>query len=316
MTIGLPKGLMYPKYHVFARTFFEELGVNTVTSPDTNKEILKNGVQTCVDEACLPIKVFHGHTEWLARRCDMMLVPRFMALQKRQLVCPMFCGLIEMVKSSARYLPPLIDTPVYSLEPQSLEKWATDAGSYVTGSKRRISMALERALEKQREHKDGYFQNGYEYLVALIGHSYIIHDHFVNMNLIHKLNALGIGVMTADYVSKKCIDREAGKLFKQPFWYFMRQYYGAAMHLYQKRRIDGIIYVSAFSCGVDSVVSELIKSATQDYPLMVLKIDEHTGEAGFDTRIEAYSDMLGRRLPVGHHISAYGEYLSGSESFL
>lgn len=28
---------------------------------------------------------------------------------------------------------------------------------------------------------------------------------------------------------------------------------------------------------------------------MVLKIDEHTGEAGLDTRIEAFVDMLERR---------------------
>lgn len=315
MTIGLPKGLMYPKYHEFARTFFEELGAKTVTSPDTNKEILKTGVQTCVDEACLPVKVFHGHTAWLAQRCDMMLVPRFMALQKSQLVCPMFCGLIEMVKSCVDKLPPLIDTPVYSLEPDSLKKWAVDAGSAVTGSKKRIDNALEKALQKQRAHRDGYCQSGYKYMVALIGHSYIIHDQFVNMNLVAKLNALDIGIMTAEYVSQRSIDRQTDKLFKKPFWYFMRQYYGAAIHLYQKRRIDGIIYVSAFSCGVDSVVSELIKSATHDYPLMVLKIDEHTGEAGFDTRIEAFADMLGRRLPVGYHISAYGKYLSVSESF-
>jgi predicted nucleotide-binding protein (sugar kinase/HSP70/actin superfamily) len=29
--------------------------------------------------------------------------------------------------------------------------------------------------------------------------------------------------------------------------------------------------------------------------VLVLKIDEQTGEAGFDTRIEAFTDMLERR---------------------
>jgi predicted nucleotide-binding protein (sugar kinase/HSP70/actin superfamily) len=30
--------------------------------------------------------------------------------------------------------------------------------------------------------------------------------------------------------------------------------------------------------------------------MMVLKLDEHTGEAGFDTRLDAFSDMLKRRI--------------------
>ena len=40
---------------------------------------------------------------------------------------------------------------------------------------------------------------------------------------------------------------------------------------------------------------ELIKHHIGDFPFMVLKIDEHTGEAGLDTRIEAFVDMLERR---------------------
>lgn len=316
MKIGLPKGLLYSKYHVFARTFFEELGAQTVTSPDTNKQILKSGAQVCVDDACLPVKVFHGHAQWLAGRCDFLLVPRFLGMAKRQLVCPMLCGLVEMVKNSVFGLPPLIDAPVCSLAPESLVKWAAAAGGAVNAGRRTILRALERAVQKQKAHPAGLWQTGQRYTVALIGHSYNIHDRFVNMDLVGKLYRLGIGVVTAEHVPQKGIDRQTDRLFKRPFWYFARQYYGAAVHLYQKRRIDGIVYVSAFCCGVDSVVIELIKSATGDFPFMVLKIDEHTGEAGFDTRLEAFADMLGRRPPVGHHVSAYGQYLPGRQGVL
>jgi predicted nucleotide-binding protein (sugar kinase/HSP70/actin superfamily) len=31
------------------------------------------------------------------------------------------------------------------------------------------------------------------------------------------------------------------------------------------------------------------------FPFLTLKVDEHTGESGFDTRIEAFVDMLERR---------------------
>ncbi len=56
-----------------------------------------------------------------------------------------------------------------------------------------------------------------------------------------------------------------------------------------------MVHISSFACGIDSVVTELIKDKIEDFPYMILKIDEQTGEAGFDTRIEAFTDMLSRR---------------------
>jgi len=57
MRIGIPKGLLYCKYHPFFETFFSALGAEIVTSGDTNKNIMDMGVKTCVDEACLPLNI-------------------------------------------------------------------------------------------------------------------------------------------------------------------------------------------------------------------------------------------------------------------
>jgi len=314
MIIGIPKGLLYARYHVFSKTFFEALGAQTVVSPDTNKQILKEGTTLCVDEACLPVKVFHGHAAWLAPRCDRLFMPRLLSVQQRQLLCPMFCGLDEMIKNSIEKLPPLIEEPVTSFALPDLFKWALKAARAVCADRKAIKAAFDKAVSAHRAQEVLTAQRGYTHNVALIGHSYILFDRFVSMNLISKLNALGLGIVTAETVPFKCISRQVQTLFKQPFWFFARQFYGGAIHLYKKNRIDGIIYVSAFSCGVDSVVIELIRNAVCDFPMMILKIDEHTGEAGFDTRIEAFADMLGRRPPVDRHIPAHGEYLSGSQS--
>ncbi|MBQ9688074.1 hypothetical protein IJV79_00400, partial [bacterium] len=50
-------------------------------------------------------------------------------------------------------------------------------------------------------------------------------------------------------------------------------------------------------CGPDSLMLERItrKSRQFDKPLLNLTIDEHTGEAGFITRLEAFIDMLYRK---------------------
>ncbi len=312
MTIGIPKALLYFKYHAFARTFFEALGTRVLVSPDTNKAILDAGASLCVDEACLPVKVFHGHASWLSGRCDRLLVPRFMRMEKGKSICPMFCGLPDMVRGAIPSLPPLIDAPLWSL--QQLDNWAIAAAGEFAGRKA-IRTALSDALCAQRARGSEFEQDELSRRVALIGHAYNLHDRFVNMDLVRKLSRLGIGVVTEEDVDDADIAREASKLFKEPFWYFARRYYGAAAHLCASRQVDGVLYVSAFSCGVDSVVTELVAHAAGDVPLMVLKLDEHTGEAGLDTRIEAFADMLERR-SHGNHIPADGQYIACGQSVL
>ncbi len=313
MRIGLPKALLYYKFYVFAQTFFEALGAQVIVSQNTNKQIHEAGLKTCVDEACLPVKVFHGHVSWLAQRCDLILIPRIFGRKNARLACPMICGLKEMIKNSIRKLPPVIEEPVLCFDSKELYKWARLSGSFA--DEKRINAAFYKAIDKQNAYNPGIFQRGYPYTVALIGHMYNVQDSFVNLNLIKKLNMLGIGVITAECVSAEHIEEQVAKLFKRPFWYFARQYYGSAAHIVKNNLADGIVYLSAFCCGVDSVVVELIKSVTENFPFMVLKIDEHTGEAGFDTRIEAFADMLKRRKTVGNNIPAFGQYLSGSKSF-
>lgn len=303
MKIGIPQGLLYSKYHTFAKTFFEELGAEIVISPDTNKQILDEGVHSCVDEACLPMKVFHGHVSWLKDKCDAILIPRFIGIVEKQYICPMFCGLIEMVSNDIPGLPALIDTPIYSLKNSKLSEWAQKAGSKVTRDETIIEEAFNAALASYRSVAAGYNEAEYPLKVVLIGHAYNIYDKFINMDVKNKLNRLGIGVMTIDAIERPCIDAELDGLFKKPFWTFAREYYGAAVSISKTRKADGIIYLSSFSCGVDSVVIELIQIEVGDFPLMVLKLDELTGAAGIDTRIEAFADMLKRRYAVGNHLS-------------
>ncbi|OOB76165.1 hypothetical protein AXF41_12940 [Clostridium haemolyticum] len=69
-----------------------ELGVEFIVSDDTSKIILDNGVKYSVDEACLPIKIFHGHVSSLVGRCDLIIVPRIMSIRKKNLYVLNFVG--------------------------------------------------------------------------------------------------------------------------------------------------------------------------------------------------------------------------------
>ena len=313
MKIGIPRGLLYDQFHPFFNHFFLELGAELVISPPTNKSILDDGVKYCIDEACLPVKVFHGHVAAVRDKCDALLIPRIMQLYKGEFICPKFCGLPEMVKSSIPEMPPIISQPIYATSEKRLYRWALDAGGYVTRDRSAIKKAFHLAISKQRLHTTGINDQGYAIKIALAGHPYNLYDDFINKNVKNKLNKLGVGVMTEETVDRALIDQGIEALYKKPFWTFARKTYGFLAHAAESNAVNGIVYISSFACGIDSVIVELIRDRIGDFPFMVLKMDEHTGEAGMDTRIEAFVDMLERSKPIETDYSSHGKCLSGGE---
>ena len=115
------------------------------------------------------------------------------------------------------------------------------------------------------------------------------------MNLVSKLKRLGICPVTGDELTRQDLDEQMTGLMKAPYWRFYRENFGKAMALLKKGSVDGILYVSSFCCGTDSVTIEMIRSRIGDFPMLVLKLDEHTAEAGMDTRLEAFAELLERR---------------------
>lgn len=292
MKIGIPKSLLYFKYHPFIESLLYELGAEVVISADTNKNHLDEGVKYCVDEACLPVKIFHGHTASLKNNCDMLLIPRIMQLRKREFICPKFCGLPEMIKNSIPDLPPILSDPIYAYSEMELLKWVKSIARLMTKNASKVEKAYKNALAEQKNHQNSIQNEKCRYSIALAGHPYNIYDSFANMNLSKKLKNHNISVLTEEFVTDANKDEQIKALYKKPFWTFARDTYGFATYLAEQKLVNGIVYISSFACGIDSVVIELIKNRLGDFPFLILKIDEHTGEAGFDTRLEAFADML------------------------
>jgi predicted nucleotide-binding protein (sugar kinase/HSP70/actin superfamily) len=295
MKVGIPKGLLYHNYKPFFHTFFEELGAELIVSSDTNRDTLNKGVKYCVDEACLPVKIFHGHVAEIKDHCDLILIPRIMQLREREFICPKFCGLPEMVLNSIPDMPKTTMAPIYAMSKERLFKWAKVVGRDVDNNSSRVNKAFEAAVDCQLRYKTGINDESCSMKIALAGHPYNIHDNYINMNIVKKLKKLGVGVVTEEIIDEAAKEKAISKLYKKPFWSFARDNYSFTSIAAENKLVNGIIYISSFACGIDSVVIELIKHNIDDFPFLVLKVDEHTGEAGLDTRIEAFVDMLERR---------------------
>ena len=104
LNIGIPRALLYFDYFPMWQTFLNYLGFSIIISPPTTKDILNIGVSLCVDDACLPVKLFHGHVAYLKEKVDVIFVPRLVSVAPGEFICPKFIGLPEMIKNSIENL--------------------------------------------------------------------------------------------------------------------------------------------------------------------------------------------------------------------
>lgn len=315
--IGIPRTLAFYAYYPLWKSFFEGLGLDVVVSEPTTKGILDAGIQETVNDACIPIKLYHGHAADLRGKADYLFAPRLVSVRnlKSETFCPKFLGLPDMIRASIKDLPEVIDLRV-DLKKGRLELWrlARELGRKFGCSVKQTLKAYIRALKTQRRYQN-LLHSGLtppEALVvleggklapvskkpdlrfAVVGFPYAIYDRFISTDLVHRLRQLGVKILTMEMIPETELMKQARKLPKNLFWHFSNRVMQAALYFIDQK-VDGIIHVTAFGCGPDAMVDKMIELEAKNrgkIPFMSLTIDEHTGAGGMITRIEAFVDML------------------------
>lgn len=310
ITVGLPKGLFYFEHHILWEQFFRNLGCSIVTSRDTNKQILDDGVRCCCNETCLPVKVFHGHVYSLKNAVDYVFIPRYTSLDENEYVCPKFCGLPDMALLYLKRQIRVLEVRVHmDLFPVQTFDSLMEISHIVKIGYAKVLSAFKEAGEVFRKHIEGR-QDTREYgsedygrkpdttktALAVLGHPYMTFDRYLSMNLIEKLERQSITVCTPKDLDHETKRKNAYPFQGKVFWNVGFELLGSAFTFARDPRIKGLIYITPFACGVDAFILEMIERRLKshyDIPLLKLTVDEHTGEAGFDTRLEAFLDMVG-----------------------
>lgn len=317
LRIGLPQALVYYYYFPFWEKFFTSLGCEVIISEPTNGKMLEKGIKVTVSELCVPIKIFNAHViNLLEKNVDYVFVPRFISV-KDEYFCPKFLGLVEMVKFSIPNSEEKIltfnikvkkeDYGSVSLYYQIAEKLGVTKkqikSAYIEAEK---YFQEFRALSKQgwtiteaKNILDGakLTPSKGELTIGVMGYVYNVYDKFISMDILKRLREKGIKVVTFEMLDDKIIDNPKEDTNKPLFWIFARKIYNAGRYLIQNKLIDGMIHVTAFACGPDSVIGKMfeIDFADSGIPFMTIRVDEHTGENHLQTRIEAFTDMLIRK---------------------
>lgn len=313
--IGIPRGMLYYENFPFWKDYFEGIGYEVVRSKKTNKEIMDDGILNSVDEACLPVKIIHGHVDYLKDKVDYIFIPKIISLHKREYCCPKILGLSDMIKNSIDDLPEIIDVVFDLNKRKGLEIGYIDIGRRLGVSTTKSFTAFKNAssTEKYKDWvKSDLLPKEYRYNsnftnILVLGHTYNVFDDFINMGILNKLIEKNINIYTAEDVDELEIRKFSNYTKKRLFWTHGRRIIGSANYFIMNNQIDGIIYLSSFGCGLDSVLTHMVsrQSSIYEVPFMNLTLDEQTGEAGMNTRLEAFIDMMKWRDKNKDYISTF-----------
>lgn len=305
-TIGLPRCLLFHKYQVLWRSFFDGLGVETVVSPPSNKAILARGLELAVDETCLPLKVFLGHVDALRDKANYVLVPRIASLDKRETACVKFMGAYDVVRNcvpDVELLEYNIDVANGICEREELCR----VGRVFEPSARKVRRAYAEARRAQdlhageRERVQEAVLEGEGLKVLVVGHAYNLADELLGAPIVSYLRSLGVHVVCSELGDEQTARKLSERLSRDIPWTYNKELLGA-VELY-RRRVAGIIFLVTFPCGPDSLMTELCMRRLKDVPAMTLILDELQGEAGLKTRLESFVDLLGMRKAPGRPTS-------------
>ena len=320
-TIGIPRAISYYSNYPFYYGFFTALGLEIVLSDKTTTKTINDGCKYVVSDTCLPVKVYVGHViNLLEKGCDTIFIPSLQASAYKINNCSKIRGLPEIIRNVINKPVNIIDPEINKTEGISFKDFCYDfAGRFDIHDKNIIESAIHNGWDIYNRFlklsKSGFdFEealknaiSGNLYIkpievvkpisVAIMAHGYNLYDERISLNLIKKLEKMGVKAYTALSITKKDALESIEMLGEIQYWANELELTGTAAYYMLNNKVDGIIALSAFGCGPDSLMVEEAQyhANKKGLPMIHINIDEHTGEAGYVTRIEAFVDMLIRK---------------------
>ena len=322
MKIGIPRAMSYYNYFPFWYGFFESLGIKVVVSDKTTKQTMSEGSALVVSETCLPVKVYVGHIlNLLEKGVDKIFIPSIQSIDHKIYNCSKIRGLPDLIKNVVKKDFQIIDAtldkseknqglytflkesvaPFGIIDEKRIKQASKEGWKVMNNFKIMLNSGLsyEKALSNAKKGQVVITNNqkAYPISVAILAHNYNLFDDRISMKIFDKLEKLDVKAYIAEQLSLEQLQEGISSLGSKLYWANEYEMTGAAGHYLQDNNIDGIITINAFGCGPDSIMIERISRAARkaNKPILNLSVDEQTGEAGFVTRIEAFTDMLFRK---------------------
>ncbi|MDR0655661.1 MAG: acyl-CoA dehydratase activase [Treponema sp.] len=300
-TVGIPRAFSVHTLYPLYSWFFHELGIKTFLST----EVAHAGVARAESTYCFPAEIAHGAVQnCLDRGAGYVLLPHFRDMPSyEENVHANFCPITQSLPyyiekafpdiDKKRWLPLVVSFKFG--EGKALELFCLMT-ALLGISEEETKAAFEKALAKQNEYFDACKALGKEALeesrkagrpvIALLGRPYNAFTAEANMGIPRKFTTRGYSIVPFDI-----LPFQDEKIFPNMYWYYGQQDVKAAELLKKEDNIY-LTYVTNFSCAPDSFILHYIKWVMGQKPFLVLELDSHSADAGVDTRVEAFLDII------------------------
>ncbi|MCL2438168.1 MAG: acyl-CoA dehydratase activase-related protein [Coriobacteriia bacterium] len=300
LTIGIPRALLYYTYADLWLNFFKNIGVQTVLSPETNKEIAKVGINSSIDEACYSSKIFIGHVEYLLDKCDMVFIPRIENSGIREEYCTRIFGLYDLAVNTFPQAKILHAEVNYLYRKREIDAFiqigeqlgvSTEESTLAYQQAADLAQAIQEERILQQEKMLASAENAEDFKILMVAHNYNSFDAVIGKDIISYFEENNIKVAFADYIKTKEAKLKAKKAYSSRInWRVSLEMIGGIQKY--KDYVDGLVLISTFPCGPDSLFSEFIIRTVKDKPILSLVLDEHDAGAGVQTRLESFIDII------------------------
>lgn len=294
--IGLPRSLFFYYDGNILKSFFENLNFEVVISPQTNRLILEEGMKYANDEMCLSLKILIGHVSYLKGKCDYIIIPRIDNYGINNQTCTNFLALYDIIKNLFNIN--IINYNVNLNNKETLLKGLWQVAKSFNIKTKDIIKAYKKAINYDNQIKSNLINSNYYKLyssklkILLVGHSYNIHDDYIGMPLVKYLNKLDCEVLYSDYFNSDTANKLSNNFSKDLYWKYSKESIGSIKLV--EDSIDGIIFLTTFPCGLDSLVNELVMRKLK-VPNINIVLDDINSLAGIYTRLESFIDILEQR---------------------
>ncbi|GLH72287.1 2-hydroxyglutaryl-CoA dehydratase activator [Geothrix limicola] len=301
--IGIPRASSLMGALPFWALFWKQLGFAPVLSASSSQDTLSMGLNHLAVGVCLPIKLTAGHVHaLLGRGIEPVFLPSMVLLQgedpSQAYACPYTMAAPYMLglQGEAKGLTPAIHF--------------TDEAAFSAGfepfldrlqvSKEEVAQAYRAAIWGQNALDDLFRrrvqaliqEGGYRHVFGILGRPYALFDTYLNLGLFERLRRMDVLAVPLPFLPLESVAPESSLPWRHP-----TDILRTAAALAKEDAIEPVI-LSSFACGPDAFALGPITAALRNRPHLVLELDEHRGEAGLMTRLEAFLDQLeghGRR---------------------
>lgn len=297
ITVGINNSLLVNTLFPLYYNFFKGIGCEVVYSD----KITQEGVDKKSASYCYPIEVAHGAMDDLIKKNpDYIFIPHVLGLHvkddgKASVICPFVQGESYCLSTAfeKKIINPIFDfSKGYEYEK---EKFIELGKRFGAGKKESIK-AFEHALKAQQGFHFECKRKGEEIIevieknneigIVLFGRPYNAFTKNANMGIPAKFASRGYRIIPVDF-----LPFNGEEIGGNIYWAMGRIIMKSSKIVKKNDNLFGA-YITNFSCGPDSFLTNFFRDEMGDKPSLILELDSHTADAGIDTRVEAFLDVI------------------------